>query len=128
MKIIDEKDKPIKMRMILSCEFRKVEGDEILDRFFHSKMSSGGGGNAIVTDSVDVSAVYKELTDSIVESIDTCFSEMALVGCFPRSRSLDIHVNPYNPLSGSSYVKLPNALKGKRSIINVKNEDDEGMF
>ncbi|PFX14417.1 hypothetical protein AWC38_SpisGene21421 [Stylophora pistillata] len=31
----------------------------------------------------------------------------------------------YNPLNGSSYIELPKALKGKKAIINMENQDNE---
>ena len=36
-----------------------------------------------------------------------------------------INISKYNPTSGSSYIDLPQYLKAKNAIINVKNEDNE---
>ena len=33
----------------------------------------------------------------------------------------------YGPLGGSSYNTLPKFLAANKSIINLKNEDDEGL-
>jgi hypothetical protein len=38
---------------------------------------------------------------------------------------LDILIDKYVPLHGSSYIPLPNFLADKTAIINVKNKDDE---
>lgn len=35
-----------------------------------------------------------------------------------------VQVNKYDPLNGSSYIKLPNYLHKKKAIINVKNNDN----
>ena len=39
--------------------------------------------------------------------------------------SLDRHTVKYTPLGGSSYIPLPGFLAAKKTIINLKNEDDE---
>jgi len=41
---------------------------------------------------------------------------------------LEMNINQYSPLRGSSYIKLPSCLEGKKAIINVKNTDDEYCF
>ncbi|KAE9523187.1 hypothetical protein AGLY_016420 [Aphis glycines] len=39
--------------------------------------------------------------------------------------SLGININKYVPFKGSSYIPLPENIKNKHAIINVKNEDDK---
>ena len=39
--------------------------------------------------------------------------------------SLELHTVKYEPLGGSSYIPLPAFLAAKKSIINLKNEDDK---
>ena len=41
--------------------------------------------------------------------------------------SLDLHTVKYEPLGGSSYILLPEFLAARKAIINLKNEDDEGL-
>ena len=41
---------------------------------------------------------------------------------------MDIHLNKYEPLSGSSYIPLPRVLQSKKDIVNVKNEEDNECF
>jgi hypothetical protein len=42
-----------------------------------------------------------------------------------RVERLTIHVIQFEPLSGSSFIPLPEGLKGKRAIVNMKNNDNE---
>lgn len=37
-----------------------------------------------------------------------------------RIKSLELRINKYIPLRGSSYVELPALIKNKRAVINVK--------
>ena len=39
--------------------------------------------------------------------------------------NLELRINNFNPLSGSSYIDLPKEIKDKKAVINVKNEDQE---
>ena len=39
--------------------------------------------------------------------------------------SLDLHTVNYEPLGGSSYILFPGFLAAEKSIINLRNEDDE---
>ena len=45
---------------------------------------------------------------------------------FENIESFDI--DPFEPLSGSSYISLPKNLEDKKAIINVRNENDHECF
>ena len=42
--------------------------------------------------------------------------------------SMEININKWDPLRGSSYIKLPKELSAKKAIINPKNENDINVF
>jgi len=42
--------------------------------------------------------------------------------------NLEVHMVDYKPLKGNSYIELPKALRGKRAIINMRNENDNECF
>ena len=42
-----------------------------------------------------------------------------------RLTKLGLDVARYQPLRGGSYLPLPTAFKNKKTIINVKNKDDD---
>ena len=41
---------------------------------------------------------------------------------------LEIYTVGYNPTSGEAYIPLPKALGNKKSIIDMKNKDDNKCF
>ena len=47
---------------------------------------------------------------------------------FRKVLSMYIHLNKYEPLSGSSYIALPIVLQSKGAIINVLNKKDNECF
>ena len=114
----------IKVKLILTVKFTKenpATGNiDINIWFFPSKVE-------IVTESTDLSELYDQMSDAIFESIQN-FNNRGSGWQFDRVEHLDININPYNPLSASSYIKLPGKLYEKKAIINVKNENDHECF
>ena len=47
---------------------------------------------------------------------------------FDQVEYFDISIDPYEPISGKSYITLPSILELKKAIINVKNENDHECF
>ena len=47
---------------------------------------------------------------------------------FDQVEYFDININPFESLSGSSYIPLPAKLASKTAMINVKNEKDNKCF
>ena len=81
----------------------------------------------IITEATDLSDKYNTMTSRIFELIQN-FNNRGSGWQFDRIEHLDININPYNPLSASSYIKLPKKLAEKKAIINVKNENDNECF
>ena len=114
----------IKVKFILTVKFTKenpATGNiDINIWFFPSNVE-------IVTEATDISELCDQMTDKIFESIQN-FQNRGSGWQFDRVEHLDININPYNPLSASSYIKLPGKLYEKKAIINVKNENDHECF
>ena len=110
----------IKVKLILTVRFTKenlTTGNiDINICYFASKVE-------IVTEATDLSELYDHMTDKIFESIQN-FNNRGSGWQFDRIEHLDININPFNPLSASSYIELPGKLADKKAIINVKNEND----
>ena len=81
----------------------------------------------IITEATVLSDQYNTMTSRIFELIQN-FNNRGSGWQFDRVEHLDININPYNPLSASSYIKLPKKLAEKNAIINVKNENDNECF
>ena len=114
----------IKVKLILTVRFTKenpATGKIDINVYsFASKME-------IVTESTDLYVLYNHMVDVIFESIQN-FNNRGSGWQFDRVEHLDININPYNPLSASSYIELPGNLAEKKAIINVKNENDNECF
>ena len=114
----------IKVKLILTVRFTKenpATGKIDINVYsFASKME-------IVTESTDIPVIYDQMVDVIFELIQN-FNNRGSGWQFDRVEHLDININPFNPLSASSYIELPGNLADKNAIINVKNENDNECF
>ena len=114
----------IKVKLIHTVRFTKenpATGNIDINVYsFASKME-------IVTESTDLSDLYNTMTSRILQSIQN-FNNRGSGWQFDRVEHLDININPYNPISASSYIELPSSLYMKKAIINVKNENDNECF
>ena len=119
---IMSKNLNIKVRLYLKCFMkRSVLGGftEIKEFAFHSI------GQKIVTESTDPTEIYQEMIDEIEEEIQKVEQAEGSGWVFVKIKSLELHTATWNPLNASSYIDLPEELKNKKAIINMKNEDNK---
>lgn len=114
----------IKVSACLSTEFEKsVETEngtssEKQTIYIHTKGQS-------INSNTDLKDHYNS---TVVDFILKQFDDVVMKGSgFKLStiNELVVEVNKYEPLGGSTYIKLPKFLIDKRAIINVKNDDDQ---
>ncbi|XP_063388138.1 uncharacterized protein LOC134674022 [Cydia fagiglandana] len=77
---------------------------------------------------VDVSSDKDEIFESVVKDILTKlfnFERKDSGWSLVKFNYLDVNVNKFNPLRGSSYIELPRDIQNRKAVINVKNSDHE---
>lgn len=120
---IMRENRQTKLKMILSCNCEMVRnnrngGVQYLEAFFHTETIQN-------LDATDESEEYEQFIETIQERIQN-FNNNASNWRFQRVISLDIHFVEYNPLSGSSYMKLPKVIAEKKAVmIIMKNQDNK---
>ena len=75
----------------------------------------------------DIETVISETGNELINRISEWISE----GSGWVIKSVDKHeidISKYKPLRGSSYLPLPEKLKNKKGLINIKNENDNECF
>lgn len=122
--LIQKQKKPVKVKFILTCRFIKENPAtrEIVENFgyFHSEVET-------ITESTDLSEIFNTMTERLIELINQ-YTNSGSGWQFDHIESFDININPFEPISGSSYISLPQKLANKKAIINVKNENDHECF
>ena len=109
----------MKVRMVLSCEVVRYNEDDsvqLQDAFFHYEVIE----NLRSTDESHVFDVVMQTFDARIQNFNKRGSNCR----FQRVISLDIYLAEFRPLNGSSYIKLPEFIKSKKAVLNVKNADN----
>ena len=109
-----------RVRMILTCEMTRKElfseSTQILNSYFNSETVENLEGT-------DESAVYDRSIQTIEERIQN-FNQRGSNWRFQRVLSLDVHFTDFQPLRGSTFLRLPSKISTKKAVINMKNNDD----
>ena len=110
-----------KVKLIFKCNMirREPDGEFIIRPFaFHSKIETN-------LDGTDENKLYDKMIDRIKEEIDRVKTAEGTGWHLHSIISLELHTVEWDPLSGTSYIKLPKYLENKKAIINMKNDDDK---
>ena len=107
----------IKTILYLHCFMAK---GAMLKKFaFHSK------GLKLVLEGTDENDLYNEMVQEIEEEVQKVQVAEGSGWTFAYVEKLVLHTTRWEPLYGSSYIDLPEVLKNKYAIINMKNEDEK---
>ena len=115
----------IKAFLCLFCKMKRTDsqGFTTIKRFmFHSK------GQKLILESTDIYEIYEEMINEIEEEIQKAENAEGSGWVFVEVENLTLHTVIWDPLKASSYIKLPEELKNKKAIINIKNEDDKCLL
>ena len=112
----------IKAKLYLNCLMKRKDPDGFttIKRFaFHSI------GDKLILEETDPHEIYQEMIDEIEEEIQKVEEAEGSGWVFVEIIDLTLHTSIWDPLNAGSYIDLPKALKDKKAIINMKNQDDK---
>ena len=112
----------IKTILYLHCLMVRQDpgGSPTIKKFaFHSKDLK------LVLEGTDVSELYNEMKEEIEEEIQKVQEAEGSGWQFLNVIKLVLHTTRWDPINAGSYIDLPEALKNKKAIINIQNEDDK---
>ena len=117
---IKQQKKPIKLKFIFTCTFKKenpATGQiDISSGYFLFSVET-------ITESSDLSDILNTMNGIITQKVQQ-FQNNGSGWVFENTDSFDINIDPFEPLSGSSYICLPKKLEDKKAVINVRSEND----
>ena len=111
----------VKIKLVLKVQFRNMKTIIEIDHFLHSKYSA-------VFKSDDISVGLKSHIEQINQNINDPKIETDSGWTLNRIFHLDLYIDKYSPINGSSYIDLPKIIKNKKAVINVKNTKDNECF
>ena len=115
----------IKTKLYLNCFMSRTDSDgfTLVKKFkFHSI------GYKIITEATDPHEIYNEMVDEIEEEIQKVEQAEGSGWVFLEVENLTLHTDIWDPIKGSSYIKLPPELKNKKALINMQNEDNKCLL
>ena len=118
------RNKPTKVKLIFRCKMLKDQGKDKVFRFlikefaFHSNIETN-------LESTDATELYFQMIDLIEERIQKLDQADGSGWCFHSVVQLELHIVDYQPLRGGSYIDLPQYIKNKQAVINMKNKDEK---
>ena len=113
----------IKTVLYLHCLMMRSEPGNpqlIIEKFaFHSK------GLKLILEGTDEEEIYDEMVGEIEEEIQKVQDAVGSGWQFKQVEKLVLHTTRWDPINAGSYIELPPALKNKKAIINMKNQDEK---
>ena len=119
--LLMRKNRQTRVRLILNCKMTRIDvtNGNVLTAYpyFHSQTIENLGGT-------NESEIFDSLIETIEERIQN-FTNRGSNWVFEKVLSLDVQMTQFIPQRERSYISLPNVLKNKKAVINMKNEDNE---
>ena len=107
------------IKTILYLYVEMTQGEREVEFAFHSK------GLKLVLEGTDEEETYDEMTSEILEEIDKTREAEGSGWKFEKVIKLVLHTTRWEPVNAGSYIELPQELKNRKAIINMKNQDDK---
>lgn len=85
-------------------------------------IKSFGTKNKILCSSYDFDILYIELLNYLKKSIEE-FETRDSGWTFLNNLHLEVNLNKYQPIGGSSFIPLPRAIQLKKACLNIRNKD-----
>ena len=104
---------------ILYLHVKMSQGETIQDFAFHSK------GLKLILEETDENEIYDEIMEEILEEIDKTRDAEGSGWQYEKVIKLVLHTTRWDPVNAGSYIELPQELKNRKAIINMKNQDDK---
>ena len=115
------RNKETKVKLIFRCNMAKDDmegGVKIAEFAFSSNIET----NLEVTDENEL---YFQMIDLIEERVQKLDKAEGTGWYFHSVVQLELHTVNYKPLRGGSYIDLPQYIKAKKAVINIKNKDEK---
>ena len=107
------------IKTILYLHVLMSQGETIQEFAFHSK------GLKLILEGTNEEETYDEMVEEILEEIDKTRDAEGSSWRFEKVEKLVLHTTRWEPVNAGSYIELPQELKNRKAIINMKNQDDK---
>lgn len=109
----------IKINAVFCAEFMKQSSNDVIKEIKYINTIN----HAMESNTNRKEWFTKNIQTTILSKLEE-FQERDSGWALSRIINLQININKFTPLLGSSYIPLPREIKRKEACINVKNQDD----
>ena len=107
------------IKTILYLHVFMTQGEREVEFAFHSK------GLKLILMETDENEIYDEMVEEIEEEMQKAEDAEGSGWQYEKVIKLVLHTTRWDPINAGSYIDLPEVLKNKQAIINMKNQDEE---
>ena len=107
------------IKTILYLHVFMTQGEREVEFAFHSK------GLKLILMETDENEIYDEMVEEILEEMRKAEDAVGSGWQYEKVIKLVLHTTRWDPINAGSYIDLPEVLKNKHAIINMKNQDEE---
>ena len=120
-----KKNRNVKFRMVLVCILERisVKTDKRVEKLQETE-AYFSTSNYKNLESTDIAKILKKGFRKILSDLEE-FKSDGSGWYFKEVLRLEVNTVEYKPTKGSSYINLPDWIKNKKAIINIKNSDDK---
>nr|XP_015923625.2 uncharacterized protein LOC107451906 [Parasteatoda tepidariorum] len=109
----------LKVNVLLMCLYDKLSSGGVVTEEKNFKTR-----NCIIVPSTDLNEVFDNKKDKLLAESSE-FEEKDSGWTLSKILYLEVRINKYNPLHGSTFIKLPEFIEKKKAVINVRNNDSK---
>ena len=120
-----DKNRNIKVKLYLNCTMKRTDSDGLT---YIRKFAFHSIGVKIITESTDLHEIYNEMFKEIEERVQMVEHADGSGWVFVEVENLTLYTDIWDPIKASSYIDLPDELKNKKAIINMKNKNNDKCF
>ena len=116
-----------KVRLLLVCEMEKeinFKQNEKIQVLFQRVNAYFQSKTKINLEDTNVTTILKDMIMAIFNNLSN-YQNNGSGWYFKEVIRLEIHITEYKPLSGGSYIQLPENIMRKKAIINIQNKYDK---
>ena len=125
---IMNKNRNIKVKLEFNVLMERMTPDPDGIKYPPKKFKFHSKGQKIITESTDTVEIYYDMVSEILEEIQKVEQAEGSGHVFLQVENLTLKTTIWEPIKGSSYIKLPPELKNKKAIVNIQNEDNKCLL
>lgn len=109
----------LKVNVLLITQYKKLANNQELIREMNFKTK-----NIVILPTDKTEEIIKDKEKKILAEMEE-FQTKGSGWTLNKLLHIELRINRYVPLKGSSYVELPQVIKNKKAVVNIRNNDQK---